>query len=184
MTATFDLFASLRDFYQLAYVTVDLDAGIAHFKRHHGAGKFLVLDKIEFVGARYRGREEGWVSRVAQTQIGGTNIELIEPQSGNAVEEVFRPFVVPGRVANLNHIAVAVAGSRAEWEAIGDDLAASGRPFVISGEVPGMGTLGYVDLVAELGHYVELNYLPEDARDFTARLGRADPDLESMGHWV
>ena len=47
-----------------------------------------------------------------------------------------------------------------------------------------MGTPGYVNLVAELGPFTELSYLPEDARGFTDRLRRQDPALDSMGHWV
>jgi hypothetical protein len=184
MSTPFNLFASLPNFYQLAYVTADLDAAIAHFQKKHGAGRFLVLDKIEFKDATYRGKAEGWVSRVAQTQIGDMNIELIEPDSGAAVEEVFRPFVHVDRIVNLNHIAITVGESRDDWQAIEAGLAEQGYPFIISGEVPGMGTLGYVDTVAELGHYVELNFLPEDALAFTAKLGREDQSLQSMGHWV
>lgn len=170
--------------YQLAYVTADLDRAVAHLKEHYGAHDVLLLDKMEMKNARFRGEPETWTSRVAQTMTGDLNVEIIEPLSGAAVEEVFRPFVSEDRLLTLHHVAAVVGESRDDWERIEEALARQGHPFVIAGEVEGMGTLGYLDLTGTLGHYVELNYLPEDARDYADKLATRDADLERLGTWI
>lgn len=173
-----DLF---RDFMQLGYVTDDIDAAAAflesslgtvecvkHFTSSLGGGPppsgaggprapFVVVD-----GAT----ADEWVIDVALVNAGPTNLEIIRPVAGAV--DLYRGAVRPGEPATLHHLGFRVDNFD-EASAI---VAASGRSWAQYGD-SGAIRFGYLDMTAELGHFVEVMELDEEAARGFAHLEAA-----------
>lgn len=163
MEAIADLFANV---WQLGYVTTDLDRAVefmsARFGLEHcvrlpsGGATFLVGDE-----------PAEWEARFAMGSRGGLIVELIEPVAGE-VEFYTRLLPSDGSFAvRFHHIATFMETGDEAWEHVRSLLQAAGLRFDYTVLIPNRVRAGYVDMTAELGHYVEICQLqPEDTEFF------------------
>ncbi|MFG1923354.1 VOC family protein [Cryptosporangium sp. NPDC048952] len=155
MRSLSDLF---RNFLQLGYVTDDIDVAatylestlgtvevVKHYKSSLGGGRPGESDFV-VVGGELA---DEWTIDVALVNAGPTNLEIIRPVGGSV--DLYRGAVRPGVPATLHHVAFTVDDfdeATAVVEASGKAWAQFGR----SGPI----RFGYLDLTAELGHFVEI----------------------------
>ena len=138
-------------FVQLAYVVESLDAAIAHWITAFGAGPFF---RAEFQPERqtYRGQPSTVRTAVAVTFMDGLMIELIQ-QIGHE-PSVFQEMLA-ARGAGPHHL---LYRSALDFDAEVARFAAL-KPDAIAytGELAGIARIAYVDMVAEMGCFIELS---------------------------
>lgn len=174
----------MRNTMQLGYVTNDLDAAVSFLEsrlgtvqciKHHGSSLGRVLDAsaptdptaIEgsFVVVDGAVAEE-WVIDVALVNAGATNIEIIRPVSGSV--DLYRGAVRADAPATFHH-----AGFRVDdFDEASAVVAASGRSWAQHGVSGGI-RFGYLDLTAELGHFIEVMELDEASASMFTKLEAA-----------
>lgn len=174
MRSLSDLF---RNFMQVGYVTDDIDAAAEHLEstlgtvrcvKHRGASMggglppsmggepgstFVVVDGEP---------ADEWVIDVLLVNAGPTNLEVIKPVSGSV--ELYRGAVRPGAPMTKHHLGFRVD----DFDEATAVVEASGRSWAQYGETGGI-RMGYLDLTAEMGHFVEVMQLDgAGARNFAA----------------
>jgi hypothetical protein len=163
-----DLF---RNFLQVGYVTDDIDVaaecleatlGTVQCVKHYGASMGGGLPPSmggepgsTFVVVDGKPADE-WVIDVLLVNAGPTNLEVIKPVSGSV--ELYRGAVRPGAPMTKHHLGFRVD----DFDEATAVVEASGRSWAQYGET-GRIRMGYLDLTAELGHYVEVMELADDA---------------------
>jgi hypothetical protein len=158
-----DLYANV---WQVAYVTRDLDEGMALLRKRFG----IESTEVPTDGATFLVGEEpaDWDARISMGARGGLIVELIEPVGGEV--DFYRRFLPRDGAAGLgfHHLATHMALGDDAWEALGHVLAASGLSVEYTVLIPDRVRAGYVDTTAELGHYLEICQLqPADIEFFT-----------------
>ena len=158
-----DLYANV---WQVAYVTRDLDEGMALLRKRFG----IESTEVPTDGATFLVGEEpaDWDVRISMGARGGLIVELIEPVGGEV--DFYRRFLPQDGAAGLgfHHLATHMALGDDAWEALGHVLAASGLSVEYTVLIPDRVRAGYVDTTAELGHYLEICQLqPADIEFFT-----------------
>jgi len=161
-----DLFANV---WQLGYVTTDLDRAIEFMSERFGLEHCL---KLPSAGATFLVGDEpaAWEAHFAMGSRGGLIIELIEPVAG---EVGFYTRLLPrdGSFAvRFHHIATFIETGDEAWEQMRSLLHVSGLRFDYTVLIPNRVRAGYVDLTAELGHYVEICQLQAEDTDFFSGL--------------
>lgn len=173
-----DLF---RNFLQLGYVTDDIDAAAAylestlgtvtcvkHYKSSLGGGlppsaggepgaSFVVVDGKP---------ADEWMIDVALVNAGPTNLEIIRPVGGAV--DLYRGAIRPGVPATLHHLGF-VVDDFDEADAV---VAAAGKTWAQYGRSGGI-RFGYLDMRAELGHFVEVMELDAPSAEGFAQLEAA-----------
>jgi hypothetical protein len=173
-----DLF---RNFLQVGYVTDDIDAaaeylestlGTVHCVTHHGASMGGGLPPSmggepgsTFVVVDGKPADE-WVIDVLLVNAGATNLEVIKPVSGSV--ELYRGAVRPGVPMTKHHLGFRVD----DFDEATAVVEASGRSWAQYGETGGI-RMGYLDLTAELGHFVEVMEFDEVSAGHFAALEAA-----------
>jgi hypothetical protein len=107
-----------------------------------------------------------WTIDVALVNAGPTNLEIIRPVGGAV--DLYRDAVRPGEPATLHHVGFVVD----DFDEASAVVAASGRTwkqFGDSGDI----RFGYLDLRAELGHFVEVMELGQPAASWLAQIDAA-----------
>jgi hypothetical protein len=168
MRSLSDLF---RDFMQIGYVTDDIDAAAAYLESTLGTVSCLIHRGASMGGGRpgVDGEQRGsswvvvdgepadeWVIDVLLVNAGPTNIEVIKPVSG-AVDLY--------RVPSLNDVPISLhhLGFRVDdFAAASEVVRSAGRTWAQYGETGSM-RMGYLDMRAELGHYVEIMQLDDSS---------------------
>jgi hypothetical protein len=134
---------------QIAYHVPDPVAAAERYAREFGWGPFFVMEHIPLARARYRGRDAAFDHTSAYGQAGDVMVELITQHGDgpSALRDLYAP-----HESGLHHVAYFVpdlAGALAAFTARGHEIALDARTTT--------GTeFAMVDLVAELGHMVEL----------------------------
>ncbi|MFE5702322.1 MULTISPECIES: VOC family protein [Rhodococcus] len=179
----------MRNCMQLGYVTEDIDAAAAFLETSLGTvqcvksyrsslgrtldgaahgdpsatdpgaleGSFVVVD-----GAV----AEEWVIDVALVNAGATNIEIIRPVGGAV--DLYRGKLRADTPATFHH-----AGFRVDdFDEASALVARSGRTWAQYGVSGGI-RFGYLDLTAELGHFIEVMELDEASANMFAKLEMA-----------
>ena len=178
MRSLSDLF---RNFLQLGYVTDDIDAAAAylestlgtvqcvkHYKSALGGGlppagpdaprsPFVVVDSTP---------ADEWTIDVALVNAGATNLEIIRPVGGSV--DLYKGAIRPGVPATLHHLGF-VVDDFAEADAV---VTASGKRWAQYGD-SGAIRFGYLDMTAELGHFVEIMELGDEGGAGFAQLEAA-----------
>jgi hypothetical protein len=137
----------LSGFFQVGYVTNDLDRALEVYAKSFGAPNFLTFDTAK---ANPRGRHP---SRVGLAWIGSTQIELIEPRDadhplyGEALPK-------DGFGINVHHHGYNLYGE-AEWKSVMDELARQEIRIASHTVVDDVLELVYADTRKQLGHYSE-----------------------------
>ena len=178
MRSLSDLF---RNFLQLGYVADDIDAGAAYLESAMGTGKCVKHYTSSLGGGRPPASAgdprtafvvvdgvlaDEWLIDVALVNAGPTNLEIIRPMGGAV--DLYRDAVRPGVPATLHHVGFAVD----DFDEASAVVEASGRTwkqFGDSGEV----RFGYLDMRAELGHFVEVMELGQPAAQWLAQIDAA-----------
>jgi catechol 2,3-dioxygenase-like lactoylglutathione lyase family enzyme len=134
---------------QVAYHVPDPAAAAERYAREFGWGPFFVMEHIPLARALYRGREAAFDHTSAYGQAGDVMVELIT-QHGDAPSALRDLYA--SHESGLHHVAYFVpnlADALAAFRARGNEVALDARTTT--------GTdFAMVDLVAELGHMVEL----------------------------
>jgi hypothetical protein len=172
MRSLSDLF---RNFMQLGYVTDDIDAAASYFESKLGTVDCVKHYKSSLGGGRPPAAGEPrstfvvvdgepadeWVIDVALVNAGPTNLEIIKPVGGAV--DLYRGAIRPGEPATLHHLGFRVD----DFDEASAIVAASGRTWAQYGDSGGVIRFGYLDMTAELGHFVEIMELtPEGAQGF------------------
>ncbi|MER5185293.1 VOC family protein [Streptomyces sp. NPDC002896] len=172
-----DLF---RNFMQLGYVTDDIGAAasylesrlgtvecVRHYKSSLGGGSLPAVGgpRSTFVVVDDRPVKE-WIIDVALVNAGPTNLEIIRPVGGAV--DLYRDAVRPGVPATLHHLGFRVD----DFDEATAIVTASGRSWKQYGD-SGAIRFGYLDMTAELGHYVEIMELDEAGAEGFAQLEAA-----------
>ncbi|MGX9883209.1 VOC family protein [Streptomyces sp. NPDC002276] len=166
---------------QLGYVTDDIDAAatflesrlgtvrsVKHFKSSLGGGLPPVgadAPRIPYVVVDGAPADE-WVIDVALVNAGATNLEIIRPVGGSV--DLYRGAVRPGEPATLHHLGFRVD----DFDEASAIVTANGRTWKQFGDSGGI-RFGYLDMTAELGHYVEVMELDEASAQGFAHLEAA-----------
>ena len=146
--------------YQLAYVTPDLDQGIALLEQQYGVPAFKGLGGDNFVENNVwtpdGDRDIGM--RVAIATVGHLTIEVLQPVSG--ATEIFTDMLLPGQPLRLHHIGMRTN----DLDAVRAGHEAAGRQIVMAGGYK-LAKFIYVDARATLGHFLEYAQAPAEHWD-------------------
>ena len=161
-----DLFANV---WQLGYVTTDLDRAIEFMSERFGLDHVV---KLPSGGATFLVGEEPapWEARFAMGSRGGLIVELIEPIAG---EVGFYTRLLPNDgsfAVRIHHIATFMDTGEEAWEQMRSLLGAAGMRFDYTVLIPNRVRAGYVDMTAQLGHWVEICQLQTEDTDFFSGL--------------
>ncbi len=178
MRSLSDLF---RNFVQLGYVTDDIDAAAAYLESAMGTGPCVKSYASSLGGGRppasasdprtafvvVDGRPaDEWRIDVALVNAGPTNLEVIRPVDGAV--DLYRDAVRPGEPVTLHHVGFVVD----DFDEASAVVAASGRTWKQFGD-NGTIRFGYLDMRAELGHFVEVMELGQPAERWLAQIDAA-----------
>jgi hypothetical protein len=141
---------------------------VKHFKSSLGGGSprtGVDEPRVPYVVVDGEPADE-WVIDVALVNAGPTNLEIIRPVGG--MVDLYRGAIRPGQPATLHHLGFLVD----DFDEASAIVAASGRSWKQFGD-SGAIRFGYLDMTAELGHFVEIMELDEGAAKGFAHLERA-----------
>ena len=140
----------MREHYQNAYVTRDLDWAQKRMSEDYGLGGWSRFE-VEFPVQTPFG-EQLQATKVASAWAGWLQIELIEPVSGYiAPFEAFLPDDPGDPALRFHHF----AQRRESMAEVAADIAKTGLGIACQGGIPDL-TYTYLDARATLGHFVEL----------------------------
>jgi len=153
---------------QIAYVTNDLHRALAVWRDELDVPAFYVFTN-DMPGLE---SSHPYQLKIALANVGGTEIELIEPLRGTAPLHA-EPLPVDGSFAMcFHHVAMRIEGTLADFEAHMASLDPVQHPVVWTGSFADMMRYAYTDERRTLGHYVEHVWF--DA-DFYGQLATAIP---------
>jgi Glyoxalase/Bleomycin resistance protein/Dioxygenase superfamily len=137
--------------HQVAYVTNDLEGAMALFKRVYGAPGFMVGDN-EMTN---RGRPDDVHIRLALCNVGGVEIELIEPIGDSA--PLYSNWLAGGSGLQIkfHHVCIRIDGPIENWKAHLASLDPATHPVVFEGSFGDDCHFKYTDETPRLGHYIE-----------------------------
>ena len=158
---------------QIAYFVPDVRAAATHHRATFGSGPFLVADHIALASCLHRGRPAALDHSAAYGQWGDVMIEFV--QQNNDGPSAFRDMYPRDGDQGLHHAAVFV-------DDIGQAVAgfeSRGCAVPLYAQMPSGLVFAMIDMVASLGHMIEL-YQPDAVlADFYARVAgepqRAEP---------
>jgi hypothetical protein len=183
----------MRNFMQLGYVTEDLDAAVDFLESTLGTVQCVKhyrsslgrpttepgvtdpltgsprLDGSHVVVDGSLAAE--WVIDVALVNAGPTNIEIIRPVSGSV--ELYRSRLRPDVPATFHHLGFRID----DFDEVDALVQRSGRTWAQYGASGGM-RFGYLDLSAELGHFVEVMELDEGSERMFSNLEAASDAVD------
>jgi hypothetical protein len=135
---------------QNAYVTTDMDQALALWREDFDVSAFYVFAN----DAPGMECSQPYRLKIALANVGGTEIELIEPLDGNAMYSDILP--KDGSFAiRFHHICMRIDGGLADFEAHMASLNPVKHPVVYSGGMADLMRFAYTDERATLGHYIE-----------------------------
>ncbi|MDE2563111.1 MAG: VOC family protein [Sphingomonadales bacterium] len=136
---------------QNAYVTTDLDRALAIWRDRFDVPAFHVFTN-DMPGLE---SSHPFQLRIALANVGGTEIELIEPLNGSAPLHA-GPLPSDGSFGLcFHHVAMRVEGALADFEAHMASLDPAMHPVVWTGGLADLMRFAYTDERHSLGHYVE-----------------------------
>lgn len=146
-----------RHFFQNAYVTRDLARAEAMIGQRHGIADWVHFEPEMEVWTATDGHGPCRL-KVALGWVGGLQVELIEPVSGNLRHYLdYLPADPADPTPRLHHICMRVA----DWDGTRAEATRLGWPVAYEGGVEGCKFL-YLDARGSLGHYVEYMWMSEE----------------------
>jgi hypothetical protein len=158
--------------HQVAYVTNDLNRAIALFKREYAAPGFFIGDNASTT----QGRTDDPQLRLALCNVGGVEIELIEPIGNTA--PLFSDVLKRGSELEIrfHHVAIRVDGPIENWKTHVASLDLATHPIVFHGSLGDDCHFFYTDERSRLGHYIEhVWFSPKLAAQMRAAIPRFMP---------
>lgn len=148
---------------QIAWVTRDLDATEKTLTDLLGAKKWVRIPAVHFAPdtCTHRGRPADFVANISLSYAGDTQLELIEPVSGDSVYTEFLDTAGPG----LHHICVEVASIEA-FEAALADAEGNGTPVAARGVMTGGHYFAYVAAPGAAVPFIEIAYVSDEIKAF------------------
>jgi catechol 2,3-dioxygenase-like lactoylglutathione lyase family enzyme len=140
---------------QIAWVTRNLDATETALTALLGARKWVRVPDVHFGPdtCTYRGQPADFVAHISFSYAGDTQLELIEPASGESVYTEFLDRAGPG----LHHICIEVDDV---------DTAVGDAEVVQRGVMPGGMEFAYVSAAEAAVPYIEIAHIPPETRAF------------------
>lgn len=143
--------ALLAGFFQLAYVTNDLEAAAGRFRDSYGTGDFLLMRDLP-----------GPVS-LALADAGDTVIELMEPEPGSS--GLHSNWIAGTRGLAVLHCHHGFPiDEDSDWMAMRTRLVEQADPIPMKGQMPGAFDYFYAGTTADLGQYLKYVQLYEEGR--------------------
>jgi hypothetical protein len=135
---------------QVAYVTNDLDRAIAVFEQDFGAPGFFSFNTAD-AGV---GGPDSPKLRIALTNVGGVEIELIQPLANAAL---YQDALTPGDDLQIrfHHTCIRIDGTLQDWDSHVASIDFAKHPRAIEGGLADEMRFIYTDERPRLGHYVE-----------------------------
>jgi Glyoxalase/Bleomycin resistance protein/Dioxygenase superfamily len=152
---------------QIGYATTDVVETVKRYRERYGIREFLMLPNT--VSNISPGRTA--TINVAMAFVNGTMIELIEPAGG--ADSIYRD-VLPssGYAVRHHHLGYAMF-NEPDWQSTQREIERQKISIVLEGESPGVIRYQYIDLCADIGHYVEyLYYLGDGGRELLEAIPR------------
>lgn len=148
---------------QIAWVTRDLDATEATLSTLLGARTWTRMTDVHFApdSCTYRGAPADFTAHVSFSYAGDTQLEVIQPVSGEGVYSEFLDSAGPG----LHHVCVTAPDPDA-FHARVADAAAGGADVVGQGVMPGGMLFAYLSNPDAGVPYLEIAYVPADIQKF------------------
>ncbi len=147
----------LSGFFQISYVTKDLEAGMRLLAAIHGIERFRVKHDVPSLPGMPK-----MVLHMAHVFVDATQIELIQPAGGH--DSLYRDFCAEAAGALRHHHFGLWVDDAAEYESLPAVLAGRNIPLVFNSSIPGVGGAIYADTRATLGHYLEYVHLATDVK--------------------
>ncbi len=145
----------LSGFFQIGYVTKDLDAGMRRLGAVHGIKRFRIKRDVHSLP----GMPE-MVMHQAHAFVGTVQIELIQPAGGD--DRLYRDFCPADSSAIRHHHFGMWVDDQGEFGALPAALTEQNIPVVFNAKIPGVGGAIYADTRAAFGHYLEyVHLIPE-----------------------
>jgi hypothetical protein len=136
----------LNKFFQLAYITRNLETGVAMLRERYGIGEALIFEPNTVVQTAWG---TGLSSvRAALAWTGALQIELIQPVSG--LIDVYRPYMPKDDSLVFHHVAVRTD----DWDGLLEEIQRQNITVAYRGSVEGLNYI-YLDTRQTLGHYLE-----------------------------
>jgi hypothetical protein len=153
-------------FFQIGYVTRDLDAGMRRLGATHGIERFRIKRDVHGMP----GMPEMLLHQ-AHVYIGAVQIELIQPAGGD--DRLYRAFCATDSSAIRHHHFGMWIDDPAEYGCLRAALEEQNIPIVFEASTPNVGGAIYADTSEKLGHYLEYIHLtPEAKRGYYADVPR------------
>jgi Glyoxalase/Bleomycin resistance protein/Dioxygenase superfamily len=162
ITALGDLYGNI---WQVAYVTRDLDEGVALLRDKFG----VESTEVPTAGGTFYSGDTPvqWDVRIAMGARGGLIVEVIEPIGGEV--DFYRRFLPADGGAGLgfHHLAAHMPLGDEAWDSLESMLATHDLGVEYTLVIPDRVRAGYVDTTGLLGHYLEVCQLqPMDTELF------------------
>ena len=140
----------LKGFFQNAYITRDIDHGLATLRRDYGVDAEPIRFEPDMILKTPDGDKPAQV-RAALVWVDRLQIELIQPVGGFIDHyATVLPDDPHDRALHFHHVCV----RRDDYDAMQAEIDATGLPRAFEAEYPG-GYFVYLDARATLGHYLE-----------------------------
>lgn len=154
-------------FYQIGFVTSDMDRSIEFFEKTMGVPKFLKLKNPVMRNQTLFGKPIDIEVNLSFGQMGNAGIELIEPVKG---ESTYSTFLKKYEWMGIHHMAVKVF----DFDQTVNSLLGQGIQIAQSGEIGENTKFTYFDTVAHYGHYLEVLYFDSEYEKIFDKIKRGD----------
>jgi hypothetical protein len=153
-------------FFQIGYVTRDLDAGMRQLGAIHGIERFRIKRDVHGMPGMPEMR-----LHQAHVYIGAVQIELIQPAGGD--DRLYRDSCAADGSAIRHHHFGMWINDATEYGSLRAALEEQNIPIVFEASIPNVGGAIYADTRAKLGHYIEYVHMtPEAKRGYYADVPR------------
>ena len=156
-------------FFQVAYVTSDLDRACTELGALYGASQFQINRGAEIETGSGLARADFALAFVGEQQL-----EIIRPAGG--ADATYSNALPRGTYATRLHHFGRLITDAAQWEAVQASVLGSGLATPVRGAFCYEGTplmhYLYADARQQLGHYLEFMYRTEAGRDIFAQVPR------------
>ena len=140
---------------QTAYVTRDIDRACAHLHEKYGISKFFRA------GPNVIETDTGatMTLKLAHGWVGNTWYEIVQPIAGAAT--VYTDWLPTGSAPlRFHHVGIRLSNVAA-WDEMVRESEAAGHRMVLTLTKNRTQRYGFLDTMAELGHFVEYLYIPD-----------------------
>jgi catechol 2,3-dioxygenase-like lactoylglutathione lyase family enzyme len=154
--------------HQIAYVVRDITAAQTFFTAHLGTSRFHIAEDVPVEEPTYRGQPGNFRLHIALAYAGETQIELIQPLSGESIYQEF----LDRKGEGLHHLGFIVD----DYDKAISDFTGNGYPVIQSGRLgrnPGV-RFAYFDTEAAIGSIMEIFVLDERTRQLFDRIKRGE----------